>query len=739
MKERKTDSQPAMSGSAAPDKSIAHGYGGTLLKAGRSRRQFLKLAGGVAVIAGAGLVIQPWGSSNLLGAPSDWVIQTGFPASGTFTSPVQPVTTSFTAIGSYWEVKSGDGNQLSLQLRVSDDGVKFSDWIDAHPDSDEGRVKTNLTRFYGRVQFLSGKYAQFRMNIPSGISVKLVGLTFIDGSAGGVPPQTPPRALIPSGKPNKPYIISRADWGANESYRFSGGAQVWPPEYRTAKAIIVHHSETPNSYNANPAVDVRGIYYYHAITKGWGDIGYNFLIDWKGNIYEGRYGGDDVVGGHAYQYNYGSVGICMIGSFSSVTPPKAMQDALVSLVAWKCAQRNINPTSKVFLIDKTVNAILGHRDVIDTTCPGNSGYAILPSIRTQVAGVIQQPSSGSYNVDLKSVTFSPTTLKAGDVLRVDAVISNTGTLPLESQDPAPGYTYNEGQTFESLNLAKQDGKFRFAVDFTGNSGVSHPYRWGLGKTLQPGETVTVTGYIKMQTQRQVDMFGSVVQEYVKYWEDNVGTTRVTTGSGSQTGGGSSGSNPTDRAPSRASDPNVRYFNETGHNLGYGFRGYWERNGGLELFGYPLTEEFTEESPTQPGKFYTVQYFQRNRFEYHPEYKGTQYEVLLGLLGVQLTADRTFFKTAAFTNTASKVYFKETGHSLGGTFYSYWKAHGGLPIFGYPISEEFQERNADDGKVYTVQYFERNRFEYHPENKGTRYEVLLGLLGTEICRRKGWLK
>ena len=234
----------------------------------------------------------------------------------------------------------------------------------------------------------------------------------------------------------------------------------------------------------------------------------------------------------------------------------------------------------------------------------------------------------------------------------------------------------------------------------------------------------------MKTVRQMDMFGGVIQEYVKYFEDNIGTTRIKTVT--------TGPNRTDKAASRAADPNIRYFTETGHNLGYAFRNYWENNGGLAQFGYPLTEEFTEDSDTEKGKSFLVQYFQRNRFEYHPEFKGTKDEVLLGLLGVKQTAGRSFPKAAAMKDTATKVYFAPTGHTLGGTFYTYWKTHGGLAIFGYPISEEFQEKNPDDGKTYTVQYFERNRFEYHPEFKGTKDEVLLGLLGTALVRTKGWL-
>src|SRR5205807_1418890 len=85
-----------------------------------------------------------------------------------------------------------------------------------------------------------------------------------------------------------------------------------------------------------------------------------------------------------------------------------------------------------------------------------------------------------------------------------------------------------------------------------------------------------------------------------------------------------------------------------------------------------------------------------------------------------------------------VYFAQTRHNLGGGFLDYWRAHGGLPPFGYPISEELAEVSPTDGKTYTVQYFERARFEYHPEYAGTPHEVLLGLLGVSVLRDKGWI-
>jgi type VII secretion-associated serine protease mycosin len=193
----------------------------------------------------------------------------------------------------------------------------------------------------------------------------------------------------------------------------------------------------------------------------------------------------------------------------------------------------------------------------------------------------------------------------------------------------------------------------------------------------------------------------------------------------------------DPVPAVAGNPALVYFPAVGHTLKGPFLKYWRDNGGLPIFGYPISEEFTEVSPTD-GKEYVVQYFERNRFEYHPEYAGTSSEVLMGLLGVEMTRGRTFQPGQSFQSDPNRLYFSETRHSLSGAFLRYWRSHGGLAIFGYPISEELVERSPTDGKEYVVQYFERNRFEYHPEYAGTSNEVLLGLLGVEIARRNGWV-
>lgn len=175
-----------------------------------------------------------------------------------------------------------------------------------------------------------------------------------------------------------------------------------------------------------------------------------------------------------------------------------------------------------------------------------------------------------------------------------------------------------------------------------------------------------------------------------------------------------------------------YFQETGHHLSGDFLAAWQANGGLMTFGYPVSEPFTENGRV-------VQYFERARFEYYEEYAGTRYVVQASLLGDWATAsqrnDPAFRPLPPDTGTGGdpgRLFFPETGHSLAYGFKEYWEQHGGLYVFGYPISEEFQERNPDTGQTYTVQYFERARFEWHPENRGTPYEVLLGRLGAAFA-------
>lgn len=191
--------------------------------------------------------------------------------------------------------------------------------------------------------------------------------------------------------------------------------------------------------------------------------------------------------------------------------------------------------------------------------------------------------------------------------------------------------------------------------------------------------------------------------------------------------------PTSRVASPPADPEVRYFPETGHTLSGPFRRYWEENGGLAAFGYPITEPFWS-----GGRL--VQFFERARFEYWPEFRGTANEVQLAHLGRWALGARSFPRQPAPEKAQpDERYFPETGYLVRGAFLRYWERNGGLARFGLPISPEFREVNPSDGQEYIVQYFERARFEWHPELTGTPYEVQLGLLGTQAVQTLGWYR
>jgi hypothetical protein len=172
-------------------------------------------------------------------------------------------------------------------------------------------------------------------------------------------------------------------------------------------------------------------------------------------------------------------------------------------------------------------------------------------------------------------------------------------------------------------------------------------------------------------------------------------------------------------PAAPGDPaTYSFFLQTNHNLAHGFRDYWQANGGVGQFGYPITEEFVENGVT-------AQYFERARLEYHSG------AVTLGLLGSELTKGQFFRPVPFFPTTDTNAYFGATGHSIEGPFLTFWQNNGREALLGYPISESFTA----DGSDY--QWFERARIEWHsdlPENQ----RVVLGNIGTEALQKKGWL-
>ena len=204
------------------------------------------------------------------------------------------------------------------------------------------------------------------------------------------------------------------------------------------------------------------------------------------------------------------------------------------------------------------------------------------------------------------------------------------------------------------------------------------------------------------------------------------------------------------APTAAAQGNSRTINN--HVVAGRFLEVWSAQGSEQsnvyVNGLPITDRRSEINLTN-GKTYDTQWFERARYEAHPENKAP-YDVLLGLLGVSIAEGRPSIDPAtnkprdpadqpfvgidkpADAPSATKVWFPETKHSISGKILEYWNKYGGLQQFGFPLSEAFQEISATDGKTYTVQYFERNRFELHPE-KQAPYEVELGLLGVQLYK------
>ncbi|PZR98723.1 MAG: hypothetical protein DLM69_08320 [Candidatus Chloroheliales bacterium] len=169
-----------------------------------------------------------------------------------------------------------------------------------------------------------------------------------------------------------------------------------------------------------------------------------------------------------------------------------------------------------------------------------------------------------------------------------------------------------------------------------------------------------------------------------------------------------------------------YFPQTGHAISGIFLNHWQTHGGLMQFGYPLSDQMGAASDLD-GKYYPTQYFERAVFEYHVENQ-PPYDVLLTLLGSQRYKEKYPLGAPNQQPSTDHPYlFAVTGKTLGGKFIAYWEQHGGLMQFGYPLSNEFREVSELDGKSYSVQYFERAVFEYHPENQPP-YDVLLSQIG-----------
>jgi hypothetical protein len=299
------------------------------------------------------------------------------------TGTAQKAPGDFGLAGVSWPATSKAPKQVLV--RASRDAHRWSRWTaaDVEPDvgpdigSEEGGRRSSAPVWTGTSRHVQVRFVGGR---PKGAEVDLVDP--------GPDPTTPIASAAAS--PSRPGIITRAKWGADESLRKKA------PEYaEPLRMAIVHHTATTDSYAKEKSDDiVRSIYAYHTKTNGWNDIGYNFLVDRYGQIFEGRYGGitRTVVGAHALGFNRNSTGIAVIGNFGATKPPEAAMNSLKRILAWRLDLGFVDPLGSLTYVSNGSNkyksgtkvslrTISAHRNVGKTECPGDPLYGALPFLR----------------------------------------------------------------------------------------------------------------------------------------------------------------------------------------------------------------------------------------------------------------------------------------------------------------------------------------------------------------------
>ncbi len=345
------------------------------------------------------------------------------------TSGAEPVS-GFGAVGITW----GQGqnlaeDEITLKVRTRT-GAKWSGWseLEYHDEHapDAGSADASTARpgteplFVGEVDDVQVSVDTEGATLPRDLSLSVVA----PGESASEEQQTPALAgdAVTSGAAQsdregdavlqaaqrrtaaQPTIFSRAQWGADESIRNKKSLS-----YGTISAGFVHHTVNANEYTEDqvPGI-IRSIYAYHVKSRGWSDIGYNFLVDRFGRIWEGRYGGIDkpVIGAHTLNYNQYSFAMSAIGNFETAQPTDVMLRAYGQLFAWKLSLHGVDPASTSQRVGRsTFQAINGHRDAGSTACPGKHLYAQLPAIRTYA-------SEGAGTAPPQPVTVSSANLQS---------------------------------------------------------------------------------------------------------------------------------------------------------------------------------------------------------------------------------------------------------------------------------------------------------------------------------------
>jgi hypothetical protein len=346
-------------------------------------------------------------------------------AIGRYHSPTIQAPFPFNALVPRWQAELPPGTEIELYVRTGSGHCDrlsancfWSDWYEVHAHGDW--TLPDAAQQVGDMVFVNDQAGpthtrfQFALEITGEAALHNIEFTFIDSSRGPTTAELlarqaeQPAPESVGGYP-KPAVIDHNLW-CDEPACFE---PVSFPYYPVSH-LILHHTATSNEHQDWAAI-VRAIWGYHTFTLGWGDIGYHYLVDVHGNIYEGRQGGDDVVGVHAGPANTGSMGVAMLGTFSQpwddppgIAPPAPMLNSVANLFAWKADQRQID----VFDASKSLPNmnwglphLMSHREVfggLGTACPGDQAHLLLPWLRQEVANRIGFESPYFYIDELSN-------------------------------------------------------------------------------------------------------------------------------------------------------------------------------------------------------------------------------------------------------------------------------------------------------------------------------------------------
>lgn len=371
-----------------------------------------------------------------------------------------------------------------VAFRTSADGESWSPWTAAEPleaehAPDPGTAEaTRAAPAAGRsepvwVGKASWVQVQVRGAGPTDVAVDVIdslGLSrSLVGQAADALRAAWRGAAPAAAAPERPDIVSRAGWGADEALR-SGT----PDRASRVRMGVVHHTATRNDYTKEEAPGVvRGIYRYHTTSLGWDDIGYNLLVDRFGTVYEGRYGGleSGVVGAHVRGWNTGTFGVSLIGCFDTgacsgggASLPEAARAALVDVLAWKFDVHHINVDATIDMNGERRRTLVGHRDVGETSCPGGLVHGVLEDLRRQV--IDQQTAAGGVIVDPGAAPSSP-------YVR-DGQLEQAITVSARLRPPAPW----------RLEIRDAEGQVVHDVEGSGETAV---VAWQGGSAVRPGE------------------------------------------------------------------------------------------------------------------------------------------------------------------------------------------------------------------------------------------------------------